>query len=187
MSSTPRQQLNARQAETVEKLLDAAADELRSVGPEGVTVRTVAGRAGVSPATAYTYFASRNHLFAELFWRALVEDRGFEPVGEDALARLRSVTRHLADLLAASPELAAAATLSLLGSDPDVARLRLRIGVELVGRMEAALAEAATPEVVEALGMAFSGALLNAGIGLMTYTEMGDRLDSVVATILTGN
>ena len=35
--------------------------------------------------------------------------------------------------------------------------------------------------------LAFSGALLQGGMGLMTYTEMGERLDAVVAVILKGN
>ena len=32
----------------------------------------VAKRAGVAPATAYTYFASKEHLVAEVFWRRFV-------------------------------------------------------------------------------------------------------------------
>ena len=187
MSSTPRQGLNARQAETVEKLLAAGAEELRAVGHEGLTVRTVASRAGVSPATAYTYFASRNHLFAELFLRHLVTEPGPEPSGATAVARLQSVTRHLAGQLAASPELAAAATLALLGTDPEVERLRLVIGTEFVNRFRAAIGEPVDPRVLETLTLAFSGALLQAGMGLMTYTEMGERLDDVVAVIMEGH
>ncbi len=97
------------------------------------------------------------------------------------------MTRHLADRLAGSPELAAAVTPALLGSDPDVERLRLRIGGEFVDRFRAALGEDADPAVLETLALAFSGALLQSGMGLMTYTEMADRLDSVVAVIMKGN
>jgi AcrR family transcriptional regulator len=186
VSVSPRQGLNARQAETAEKLFVAGLDELRAVGHEALTIRTVAQRAGVSPATAYTYLASKNHLFAELFWRFLAED-DHEPTGETPVARLQSVTRHLADRLAAAPELAAAVTPALLGTDPDVERLRLRIGVELVDRFRAALDPSADPAVLEALALAFSGALLQGGMGLMTYTELGDRLDAVVAVIMRGN
>lgn len=186
MSSTPRRELNARQAETVERLLVAGAEELREVGVEGLTVRTVALRAGVSSATAYTYLASRNHLFAELFLRHLAETRP-TPAGADAVARVRSVTRATAASLAGSPELAAGATLALLGTDPDVARLRLRIGAELLDRFRAALGDDADAALLETLTLAFSGALLQAGMGLMTYTEMGERLDAVVAVILKGN
>ena len=73
-------------------------------------MRTVATRAGVSPATAYTYLASKNHLFAELFWQHLARDADHRPDGPDTLARVRSVTRRMATQLAAHPELAAAVT-----------------------------------------------------------------------------
>lgn len=187
MSASPRQGLRARQAETVERLLVAGLEELRTVGHEALTVRTVAHRAGVSPATAYTYLASKNHLFAELFWRFLAEDEGREPAGADPVERLQSVTRHLAARLAGAPELAAAVTPALLGTDPDVERLRLRIGGEFVRRFRAAVGPDVDASVVEAVTLAFSGALLQAGMGLMTYTEMGERLDAVVAVIMRGN
>jgi len=78
-------------------------------------------------------------------------------------------------------------TPALLGTDPDVERLRLRIGAELVDRFRVALGPDADPAVLEALSLAFTGALLQGGMGLMTYTELGDRLDAVVAVILKGN
>ena len=187
VSSAPRRELNARQTETVDKLLQAGAEELRSVGVEALTIRTVALRAGVSAATAYTYFASKNHLFAELFWRALVSEPPVEPAGATAVERLCSVTRRMAAMLAESPELAAGATSALLGTDPDVERLRLRIGTEFVTRFRDALGEGADDDLVDALTLAFSGALLQAGMGLMTYTEMGERLDAVVAAIMKGH
>ena len=187
VSAQPRQGLNARQAETVERLLAAGLDELRAVGHEALTVRTVATRAGVSPATAYTYLASKNHLVAELFLRFLAEDGHREPDGAGPAERLQSVTRHLTTRLAGAPELAAAVTPALLGSDPDVERLRLRIGAAFVDRFRAALGDGADGAVLETLALAFSGALLQSGMGLMTYTEMGDRLDAVVAVIMKGN
>lgn len=187
MSGAARREVNSRQAETVERLLAAGAEELRAVGSDSLTIRTVAGRAGVSPATAYTYFASKNHLFAELFWRALLTDPQPAPVGDDAVERVCGVTRHLTAMLAAAPELAAGVTSALLGTDPDVERLRLRIGSELLGRFRAAVGEGADDVLVETLALTFSGALLQSGMGLMTYTEMGERLDAVVATIMRGN
>ncbi|MCW2765694.1 MAG: hypothetical protein JWO11_1653 [Nocardioides sp.] len=171
----------------MERLLRAGAAELRTVGVEALTIRTVALRAGVSAATAYTYFASKNHLFAELFWRALVNEPQVGPAGDTALQRVCTVTRRMAAMLAESPELAAGATSALLGADPDVERLRLRIGAEFLTRFREALGEGADPDVLDALALAFSGALLQAGMGLMTYTEMGERLDGVIAAILKGH
>lgn len=184
MTSTPRRGLNERQAATVQRLLDAGLAQLAEVGPEALTVRQVAVRAGVSPATAYTYFSSKSHLLAELFHRALVDDAPAVAGEGSTVQRVQAVTRALTDLCERNPHVAAGATLALLGSDPDVERLRLRIGGEFVARFEAALGDSSTPELVDALVLAFSGALLQAGMGLITYADLGDRLDTVVATIL---
>lgn len=187
VSNAPRQELGSRRAETVERLFAAGAEELHEVGHEALTIRSVASRAGVSAATAYTYFASKNHLFAELFWRHLAEDADVVAQGATPVERVQDVTRRMAARLAASPALAAAVTPALLSSDADVARLRLRIGGEFLDRFSRALGEHAEPAVLEALVLAFSGALLQAGMGVLTYTDMGERLDAVVAAILEGH
>lgn len=174
---------STRQAETVERLLAAGLEELREVGHEALTIRSVAARAGVSSATAYTYLASKNHLFVELFWRHLADAPAVEETGSRA-ERVQAAVRSLTTRIAAEPALAAAVTPALLGSDTDVERLRLRIGAEFVARFDAALGEEATKAVREALLLAFSGALLQAGMGLMTYDEMADRLAPVVAVIV---
>jgi AcrR family transcriptional regulator len=172
---------------TAERLLEAGREELRAVGHQTLTIRTVAQRAGVSSATAYTYLESKNRLYAELFWRFLVEDVASGPEGTDPVARVQWVTRNLGSRLAQAPELASAVTPALLGADPEVDELRLRIGAELVRRFQVALGPDGDPALLEALALAFSGALLQAGMGLMTYAEMADRLDSIVAVIMKGN
>jgi AcrR family transcriptional regulator len=187
VGTSPRQGLNARQAETVDKLLVAGEVELDEVGPDALTIRTVAHRAGVSPATAYTYLASKHHLFAELFWRRLVTDPGPEPTGSTATERVQAFTRHMAAMLGRSPHLATAANIALLGTDPEVDRVRLVIGAEFVQRFRDAIGEPADPRVLEALTFAFSGALLQAGMGLVTYDELSKRLDDVVAVIMEGH
>ena len=187
LTASLRQGLNPRQVETVERLLDAGQAELDEVGPEALTIRTVAHRAGVSPATAYTYLASKHHLFAELFWRRLVTDPGPEPTGATATDRIRTFTRHMSAMLGRSPHLATAANMALLGTDPEVERLRLVIGGEFLQRFRDAIGDGADPRVVEALTLAFSGALLQAGMGLLTYDELSRRLDDVVAVIMEGH
>lgn len=167
--------------------MSAGLEELRAVGHETLTVRTVAQRAGVSPATAYTYLASKNHLFAELFWRHLTSAPQPPLKGRGAVARLQATMRSLTARIVEEPELAAAVTPALLGTDPDVERLRLRIGAEFVARFEAALGEQADPAVVDVLVMTFSGALLQVGMGLLTYDQIADRLASAVDVILKGH
>jgi AcrR family transcriptional regulator len=187
LTASLRQGLNARQAETVERLLVAGEAELDEVGPDALTIRTVAQRAGVSPATAYTYLASKHHLFAELFWRRIVTDPGPEPSGSTATERIQGFTRHMARMLGRSPHLATAANIALLGTDPEVERLRLVIGAEFVQRFRDAIGEPVDPRVLEALTFAFSGALLQAGMGLITYDDLSKRLDEVVAVIMEGH
>jgi AcrR family transcriptional regulator len=187
LSTLPRQALNARQAETVERLLAAAEEELAVVGTDALTIRTVAGRAGVAPATAYTYFGSKNHLFAELFLRKVLLEHPAEIAGRTPLRRVTSVTRHLATVLGQKPHLAAAANHALLGTDPDVERLRLVIGAEIVDRFRRALGDDADTRLLDALTLALTGALLQTGMGLISYDDLADRLDAVMATILRGN
>jgi AcrR family transcriptional regulator len=186
LSTIPRRSLNARQAETVERLLAAATEELERAGHEALTIRAVAQRAGVSPATAYSYVASRDHLFAELFWRLLTDAGEPRLTGRTPTRRLQQTVRHLAELIAGSPATAAAATKSLLGSDPQVERLRLRIGTLFLDRFRAALGDDVAPHVLETVMFAFFGGLLQAGMGVFSYEELARRLDDVVAVILAG-
>lgn len=186
-AAVPRRHVSPRQAETVERLLVAGAEELRRSGHQALTMRTVARRAGVSPATAYTYLASKNHLFAELFWAALTTSDDGEPSGATRTERVQSVVRLLVGVLDAEPALAAAVTSALLSPDPDVERLRLRIGAHLVERFQRALGDGTDPVLLEAVVLAFTGALLQGGMGVMSYAEMGERLLSVVAVILQGH
>lgn len=184
VSTIPRQGANARQAETVRRLLEATDADLREHGCDAVTVRSVARRAGVSSATAYTYFASKGHLFAELFLRYLSEGEHPELSG-DATERVQRVVTGIIDHLGAFPALGDAVTPVLLGTDPDVARLRRQIGAELTARLqEAADAE---PAVLRALTYAFLGGLLTAGMRVTTYPQLAVEMDDVVAAILRGN
>ena len=185
-SLVPRRDLDLRQSERVERLLAAATEELTAVGHEVLTIRMVAARAGISPASAYSYLASKDHLFAELFWRLLATAPRTPLTGRTPAERLRQTIRQLTDLIASSPAVAAAATKSLLGSDPLVARLRLRIGAFFVTRFSEALGADADDRVLDAVALAFFGALLQAGMGLGTFDDVGARLDDVVDVILGG-
>lgn len=180
-----RRHLSERQADTVARLAEAAVDEVRAVGYDGLTVRNVARRAGVAPATAYTYFASKDHLVADVFWRRL---RAHPPPPVDRrrrpAARVVAAVADVAEVLTAEPELAAAGTTALLASDPDVARLRELIGLDLVDRLTAALDDGAGPAVVDALSFALSGAMLQAGMGIFPHAELADRLTGPVRRIV---
>jgi AcrR family transcriptional regulator len=181
-----RRELNPRQARTVQRVAAAACEELRDVGYEAMTVRSVAVRAEVAPATAYTYFSSKDHLVAETFWRQLGERPRLEATMRSPLKRVIAVFDDLASFLAGEPELAAAATTALLSSDPDVRALQVLIGVEINTRVAEALGPGASPAVLDALGLAWSGAMLQAGMGHARYADLGERLARVARLVMAG-
>jgi AcrR family transcriptional regulator len=165
-------------------VVDAALDELRDSGYEGLTVRNAARRAGVAPATAYTYFASKDHLVAEVFWRRLQRLDPPPSGGGSPAARVSAALGEIAMLVAAEPELAAASTTAVLAADPDVRRLRDQIGRRLYQHLAAALGDAADPAVLDVLNLALSGAMLQAGMGYLGYAEIAERMDRVVRLVL---
>ena len=188
MSALPRQSLNPRQVETMERLFAEAHVLLDEVGHDQLTIRLVASRAGVSPATAYTYFASKDHLFGELFWRVVESDETPVLDGDTPVRRLQQLVRHLAGVIASRPALAAAVNKSLLSGDPEVERLRLEIG----RRWATAFREAIGPEtevdphVLMTLSFAVSGAFLQAGVGMFTYERLADHLEDAISVIMAG-
>lgn len=186
VSTLPRQSLNARQKETVERLFAEAALLLEEVGHDQLTIRMVASRAGVSPATAYTYFASKDHLFAELFWRLMESDEGAVLDGATPVARLQQLLRHLAEMIASAPALAAAVNKSLLSGDPEVERLRLEIGTRWVVLFREAIGDdvVVDPDVLTTLSFAVTGALLQAGVGVFTYEALADHLEAAARVIM---
>jgi AcrR family transcriptional regulator len=180
-----RRRLTKRQADMVQRLTVAAVEELRATGYADLTVRNVAARAGVAPATAYTYFSSKNHLITEVFWRRLNEMEAVPEKGKPA-DRVGQVLRQIALLVVDEPELAAACTTAMLGNDPDVQHLRLRIGSEMRDRLETALGEGFDPRVRDALEFAFAGAMMHAGMGITSYERIADGLASTAELIVKG-
>ncbi len=186
LSTPARRALTGGRTDRVDAVVEATIAELRANGYDGLTVRNAARRAGVAPATAYTYFASKDHLVAEVFWRRL---QTLAPVPMDgrrsARTRVSGAMRELARLIAAEPELAAASTTAILAADPDVQRLRNRIGAAFNDHLSAALGDAVEPAVLRALNLALAGALLQAGMGYFSYADLAERM-AEVAELLVG-
>jgi AcrR family transcriptional regulator len=100
-------------------LVDTAVELARSTGPDGVVLREVARRAGVSHNAAYRHFDDRAALLAEVSDRAydeleqVMRDRiaGVEETdpAERAMARLRETGRAYVEFALAEPGLFATA------------------------------------------------------------------------------
>jgi AcrR family transcriptional regulator len=177
---------NRRQEETFRKVLAAGVEVLRETSYADLTVRAVAARAKVAPATAYTYFSSKNHLIAEVYLDLVRRVPYFTDVNEPMPTRVANALRHLALVVADEPEVAAACTTALLGGggDPAVRSARDRIGAEIHRRIASAIGPNADPRTVSVLEMAFFGALVNAASGAYTYHQIADHLGYAVGLVL---
>lgn len=187
MTAAPRP-LTARQAETVARLVDTAGEVLRAEGYDGLTVRNVAAAAGVAPATAYTYFASKDHLVAEVFWRRLSALPAVESSPSEATSaeRAAGALSPIALLLVDDPVVAAAVTTAMLGSDPEVKRVRDRIGAVTRDRLVAAVGPDADSGALMVLGLTFSGAMLQAGMGHLDYADLPAVVADAARRVLGG-
>lgn len=183
-----RQWISPKQAETVQALVAAALEELRVAGYDGLTVRNVAKRAGVAPATAYNYFSSKDHLVTEVFSRRLQDLPDPAPDERSSPAeRVAAALDELGRFLAAEPALAQACTVAMLGADPDVRRLRERIGTQLHRRVATAAGDDAEPGAVDTVDLIVTGALVHAGMGHVGYDDLGSILATATARVLGGS
>lgn len=183
LPNAPRRGLNDRQLEFVEAILEACGQLLEELGYEKVTVRLVADRASVSAATAYMFFSSKEHLFAELFLRRLLRN---PPLFKKRSPRTRvaEVALNIAQILESSPELAGAANRALLSNDGDVVRIRAAIGTLWLEWFTQALGDEAYEGVLEALIMTVSSVFLMAGVGDAKYSDLPAVLERTIGVIL---
>lgn len=175
-----------RQVDRVNRVLDAALQMLGESSYSELTVRSIAAQAGVSTATAYNYFGSKNALIAETYLRRVRSVAMFVDVNQSTEARVAQQLHALALVVADEPALAAATTAALMGDEPEVRRVRDKIGAEVRKRITAALGPGEWDEVLLTLELIFYGALIRAGTGYVTYRQIADRLDSMVGLILKG-
>ena len=176
---TTRQHMSSRQQATVQSLLDAAESVLRERGYEDLTLRLVATEAGLTHTTAYTYFSSKAHLVAEVFWRRLRQiPHPTRSVGASLPERVDAALRDPGLALSDEPDLAQAALAALLTTDPDAQRVRDRIGLDLAARLNTAFGDDVDPRIAEALLLTFSGAMLQAGMGYFDFDGVVSRVRS---------
>ncbi|ALG85763.1 TetR/AcrR family transcriptional regulator [Gordonia phthalatica] len=173
-----RRRLSPQQAEKIATMVDVAVEILAAGGYDALTIRDVAKRSGIAPATAYTYFSSKSHLVAEVFWRRLAAG---VPEPDPALPpfdRVAQVLRGVSMVVAGEGQLGGAVTVALLGNDPDSEHLRWRIGGFIHDRLTAAVGHDRpdAERVVDALQMLYAGGLVTAGMGHLTYEATSERL-----------
>jgi AcrR family transcriptional regulator len=163
-----RRHLSERQAEVMERLIAAASGEAEERAYADISVRTIARRAGVAPATAYTYFSGKDHLLAEVLWRRMHASPSLVDLTLPLPDRVAETVRTMGFDAMGSPAVMVCTT-ALLGDGPDVMRVRARLGAEIGRRLAAALGVAADPAVLQVLQVTYTGALLSAGMGHLDF------------------
>ncbi len=187
MTGPVRQVVEGRRADTVRRLLEATLEELRAVGFQALTVRSVAKRAQVSPATAYSYFSSKEHLVTAVFWEKIQALPAGEPrLSGQPAANVGSVVGAVAQLLADEQALAQACTAALLADQQEVRRLRDEIGREVYRRLADAVGAGTDPAIHRAVVTAFVGALVLAGSGYLAFDEVAAHLAGITDLLLHG-
>ena len=171
-----------RPAQTIRKILDAGLEELRESSFANLTMRAVATRAGVSPASAYTYFPSKSALVAAVYLRFLRDLPLRTDVNDTTKTRVSAALRDMALVVADEPELTTACGAALMADDPAVKPLREQIGEEVSRRIGAALGPGWPRSVKSTLQMTFAGALMTARF--VSYHEIAGQLDEAVNLIL---
>jgi AcrR family transcriptional regulator len=183
-----RRHLSDRQAEVMERLLNAAAAEAEERPYGQITVRTIAKRAGLAPATAYTYFSGKDHLLAEVLWRCVQASPHLVDLTLDPPERVADTARTMGFATMGAAAVTACTT-ALLGDGPDVKRVRARIGAEIGRRLAAALgveADAAMQPVLTVLQVTYTGALLSAGMGHLDFDAVPGLMADATALMAPG-
>jgi AcrR family transcriptional regulator len=174
-----------RQEDTYHRVLDAAVELLHETKYSDLTVRAIAARAQLSPATAYNYFKSKNGLIAELYLRLVRTVPLFVDVNQTTHERIIQEIHALAMLGADEPEVAVATTTALMGDEEELKPLREQIGIEVRRRLTAALGPGVPISVLSAVEFVFYGAMVRAGTGSsLGYDTVASRLDGVIGLIL---
>lgn len=179
-----RRRNNTRSEQSIRRLLDAAVRQLETSSYADLTVRSVAAQAGVSPATAYTYFPSKGKLIAEVYLRLLREAPVHVDVNETAEIRLKKQLRDLIMLVADAPNLADACTTAMMTDDEAVDGVRKEIAGEVGRRIASSLGTGFSRDVVDILQMLFSGAMIHARSMPGGYKRAAERADRGITLIL---
>lgn len=182
-----RRALRSDAAATRQRVIDAAVE----LAGESVTMRDIASAAGVSPATAYTYFASREHVYAEAYVEGLrtLTDRlrARPPRGASAAERVASVFRRAVTGAGRSGQVVQATAIAMASSDPAVAPLQPYVDEVFAEWMAIALGDAEIEdrgEVLAALQLLMFGAFVTIAHGRLSLGEASDVFEVAVRRLV---
>lgn len=173
-------------AEACTKLLDATVALLRESSFDAMSVGAVAVRAGVPAATAASLFSTKDELIVEICLRRI---RGVALSTDATHGSIERVAAQLSQMMlvvAEEPAVGAACAAVFLDSGPTADRAREQIGLEIHRLIASAVGPGSWPEIITTLELVFSGALIQAAAGTMTFQRAADRVQTAVSLILEG-
>lgn len=167
-------------------MLDATVEVLRDTPFEDLTVAAVATRANVPPATAADLFTSANDLIVEVCLHRINAIDVATGANYGSIARVAAQLSQMMLVVAEEPAIAAACAAVFLDSGPTADRAHEQIGLQIHQLISSAVGPGSWPEVITTLELVFSGALIQAAAGTMTFQQAADRVETAVSLILEG-
>jgi AcrR family transcriptional regulator len=186
--------LSPAQAATRRKLVDAAIALASSGGYEAVGMRELAARAGVSHATAYQYFTSKDHVLVDALLELVQQTtdavrarpaRRHRSVADRAAATMRRAVQRLEH----EPELYVALTRAYISGSPEVGHARPALERAMRAWVTAALEGSDIDDqegVVEVLEAVLFANMVGLVTGGRSPTDVGPALERAVRTVLRG-
>jgi AcrR family transcriptional regulator len=170
----------------------AAARELAEEGGyEAVQIRDVVARTGLSSATIYRHFSSKDHLIAaaQLEWnRTLPAARRKLPPGGSAADRVCELIHRTCVSFGRAPNLGKALMLALGSPDPGVRSCRAEADELVILTIRDAIGDdLADPDaVLLPLGLAWQGALFSWAHDRLSIKEVDELLQGTVRLLFAG-
>ena len=185
-----RRRLTAPQQERRGRILTVARELAASGGYEAVVMRDVAERSGVALGTLYRYFASKDHLLAEVLvaWGGDLED-GLRrsPAQGELRQRITSVLERAGRTVQREPVLAAAVTQALLSRDPAVTDVQASFTTMMRRWLDIAIGDDDLPDrerIVEVLEHVFFSTMIGLVNGRREPAEVGEQVDRAARLLL---
>jgi AcrR family transcriptional regulator len=185
-----RRRLTAPQQERRDRILTVARELAASGGYDAVVMRDVAEQSGVALGTLYRYFASKDHLLAEVLvaWGGDLED-GLRrsPAQGELRQRITSVLERAGRTVQREPVLAAAVTQALLSRDPAVTDVQASFTTMMRRWLDIAIGDDDLPDrerIVEVLEHVFFSTMIGLVNGRREPAEVGEQVDRAARLLL---
>jgi TetR/AcrR family transcriptional regulator, cholesterol catabolism regulator len=185
-----RRRLTAPQQERRDRILTVTRELAASGGYDAVVMRDVAERSGVALGTLYRYFASKDHLLAEVLvaWGGELED-GLRrsPARGELRERITSVLERAGRTVQQEPVLAAAVTQALLSRDPAVTDVQASFTTMMRRWLDIAIGDddlSDRERIVEVLEHVFFSTMIGLVNGRRDPAEVGEQVDRAARLLL---